>query len=425
MRTLALRPRSIAVALALVVLASVAALGLSRLDLRTSLASFLPAGDPALTAYQRFGDAFGGEPVVVLLESDAPDGQVLGTDRMATLLQLEGRLSDLPGVVSVYGPGTLLNQVAKQAKDLLAELMGRRDAEIATARNRARAAGAGPAAVQAAGLRAQTAFDARYGPVLVQGMPGGVPTLRNQGFIDKVVFDDAGRPRAQWHFLVPARSSAAILVRPSADLDAQQTARLVDDIERTTTDVRIPGTHATVTGTSVIVTALSRRTTGEAPVLVIVAIVGLAACLLGGTWIRRSRRLAPLGVTCASVALALAVFGLAGRPVTLGMVAFCSVLLGIGCYYPTYFATGAQRRTVLTVALASALSLGSLWLSPMPLVRDIGLFLAVGVAICVVLSLAVRPWLSSPVPPASPPAVPGDPASPGRARALLAVLLVA
>ncbi|HVK26835.1 MAG TPA: RND transporter, partial [Nocardioides sp.] len=64
----------------------------------------------------------------------------------------------------------------------------------------------------------------------------------------------------------------------------------------------------------------------------------------------------------------------------------------------TYALTGASRRTVVVVAAASAASLGTLALSPMPLVHDIGLLLGVGVVVCLLLTLAVS-WALGPAVP--------------------------
>lgn len=426
------RVRTILGVLGAVVVVAVTALGLARLEVRTSLASFLPAHDEQLASYQGVGEDFGAEPVVVLVETGDRSDPVLTTDRMPALVRLEGELAGLPGVASVYGPGTTLNQVAGRAKDLLSELVGRRDAEIALAQSKAQARGASRAAVRRAGDLARSRFDARYGPLLVSGMGGGLPTLGNQRFIDGVVYGDDGNPRGRWQFVVPRPQSIAVLVRPSAGLDAAGLARLVDRAEGVVDARRPDGTTTTVTGTAVIVAALSDRAVEDAPLLAVLAVAGLGLCFAAAVWVRRSRRLVPLAVTLAGLAVSLSLFGWAGRPVTLGMIAFASVLLGVGSYYPTYALTGAPRRTVVVVAAASAASLGTLALSPMPLVHDIGLLLGVGVVVCLLLTLAVSGALGPVSVPAVEEAARGRLETPGarspvalKALALLGVVLAA
>lgn len=383
--------RAVVVLVALTAVVPVS-VGLARLEVETDLSSFLPPNDPQLRAYERYAEVFGGDPIVVLVEPKS-GSTLLGPETVPTLLQLEGKLAGLDDVASVYGPATSLNQIAGQAQTFVAELVGRRDAEIARAQVRARREGASGAAVNAAGEKARQRFDGRYGPLLVRAMPGGLPTLKNPRFAENVVFDADGRPRAQWRYLVPNRSALAIIVRPEGGLDAAATSKLVRAVESTMSGDRLEASSKiTVTGSPVVVDALSSRSLDEAPLLGGLAVGAIGLCLWFGSPTARRRRLVPLAVTCAAVASTLGVLGLMGRPVSLGVVAFCPVLLGIGVYYPSYFALGARTRTVLTVAAATAASLATLALSPLPLVRDLGFTLAVGVMVAALLGLLVRRW---------------------------------
>ena len=387
------RPTLRGLVCAVLALAGVAtvAMGLARLEVQTTLASFVPENEQSLQAYADLGDTFGAEPIVVLIEADSGE-PVLSSERAEELLFLEGELAALPGVASVYGPTTTLNQMAGQAKDLLAELSGRRDAEIAKAKATARQAGRSPAQVRAAAKAAEGRFDARYGSLVVSGMQGGLPTLRNQQFIDSVVFGSEGLPRARWRSIVPRRDVAAVYVRPTVDPTGAEAGKLVDLVRGVVAKRTPDGTTVTVTGTAAVVSGLSDRATADAPILAALAVGGLALCFLLASWLAWRRRWVPLGVTLVSLATSLSVFGWLDRPLTLGMVAFCPVLLGIGAYYPTYVLTGASRWTVAVVGTASAASLATLVFSPLPLVADIGLLLGLGVLVCLVMSLALA-WL--------------------------------
>ncbi|WP_343995933.1 RND transporter [Nocardioides dubius] len=384
--------RSIGVILFGLVALPLLVIGLSRTHLETGLESFLPADDHQVAAYDQVTRQFGGDPIVVLVEST--EGEGLDADRVEELFRLEGELAALGDVAAVYGPATLLNQVAGRAQDLLTQLVGRRDLEINKAKAEAKAAGGSRADLERAAAKARSSFDLRYGPLLVQAMPGGLPTLSNPDFINQVVRTEAGNIRAQWHFLVPNRRSVAILVRPAEGTSAAQASALVEQVRADVERAELPDTEVTVTGVPVLISAISDTAIGEGPRLALLAVAGVGLCLFAATWLRRSRRLAPLAVTLLAVAGAVAFLGWTGRPVSLGVVAFCSVLLGMGCYYPTYFAMGARRRTVLVVAAASAASLATLGLSPLPLVHDLGLTLAVGIVLAAGLGVLLRPWLA-------------------------------
>ena len=364
--------------------------GLLRVHSETTLHSFLPSNDPAVSSYDHLAREFGGDPIVVLLEKRGKDGVPLDE----SLARLEGVLSGLPDVAGVYGPGTLLNQIAGGAQDFLAELFGRRDAIIATAKAEALRKGATKEEAAAAGRKAQLRFDARYGPLIVQGLPGGAPTLKNRQFVQKVVFDEAGRPRPQWRFVVPSRNAVAILVRPVDRIDAAATARLVRRVDESVRRGAPNGTRATVSGVPVLVVAMSEAASDGVLKLGSIA-VALVALLLGfATWIRRSRRWAPLAVTLTSMSFTVAALGWLDRPLSLGVIAFATVMLGLGCYYPSYFAVGARARTVLVVAAATAASLATMALSPIPLVRELGTGLGIGVVFAAAFSYPLRGWLA-------------------------------
>lgn len=391
------RARRIVWAIVLAALGVVMVGGLSRLEVQTSLQSFLPQDDKVAKSYDEVTETFGADPVVVLLESKKA-GALLDPAPLKATVRLEGALSRLPDVAAVYGPGTLLNQIAGRAQDLLAELMGRRDGEIARSRAAAEKGGADASAIKAAGVAARETFDARYGPLLVSGLPSGLPTLLNERFVRSVVMDDGGMPRGQWRFVIPSRKSMAILVRPRERMDSAATARLVAGVHKVVAQDGPTKTRSTVTGTSVVVSALSDRANRDAPLLGGLALVAISMCFMLATWIRRSRRLVPVATTAAAICCTLAALGWLDRPVSLAVIAFMSVLLGMGCYYPTYFAMGASRRTVLVVAGASAASLSTLSLSPLPLVHDLGITMALGVIFSALIALPLRGWLTLPSP---------------------------
>lgn len=421
--------RSALVWIVLLALVALTAAGVSQVKVETGVESFLPSSDPSVQRYTELARSFGGDPIVVLLRAPQAPG-LLDRDVLPHVLGLEGQLSQLPDVASVYGPATTLNQLASQSQKLLAELTGRRDGLQRAAAITAQQRGEDPAAAANAAV---AAFDARYGPLIVQGLPVGLPTLRNQRFIDHSIMGSGGEPRPQWRYVVPDNRSLAVLVRPREGLDQAGTEQLVAAVNDTVARAQLPA-EATVSGVPAITASLGVAVDREAPVLGAVAVVAIGLCLFLVPWTRRRRRLIPLAVTLAATAATLAVLGWIGRPVSLGVVAFLPVLVGLGSYYPTYFARGARPRTVVVVAAGTAAGFGALLLSPLPFVRDLGSTLALGVAFAVALGWFVyRPggW-AGPDRPADPgattgtdaPAEPGagPVARPGRSR-LVAVVL--
>lgn len=376
-------------------LAGLVAGGLAQLRVETGTESFLPAGDKTVQQQEHLASSFGGDPVVVLAESKDP-ARMLGPDQLPRLLNLEGELAALPDSAVVYGPGTTLNQVAGQAQNLLSEISGRRDGLRAAAESAAVRQGATPQAASAAASRAVADFDQRYGSLLVQGLPAGLPTLHNPSFANTVVYNQAGQPKPQWRFVVPSQHSVAVLVRPRQNLDQAGTERLVDGVRNSVKSAGLDADRVTVSGVPVVADDLGRQVAREAPILGCAGLVAVAACFVAMPWTRWRRRLLPLMTSVGASATTLAIFGWLGWPLSLGVVAFLPILLGIGSDFPTYLAQRARWRVVVSVAVATAAGFGALIASPLPFVRDLGLAVGIGVLLSVGLGIAVAGRLKRP-----------------------------
>jgi predicted RND superfamily exporter protein len=374
---------------ALAAAAVMVVVGLSNVRTDTTTASFLSLDDPSQKASLFAARSFGGDPVVVLAESSKPEA-LLGRAEITKLAGLEGRLSALPDVAVVYGPGTVLNQVAAQAQNLLATISGRRDAIREVAAARARKAGKSKTEVARASDAASKTFDTRYGSLLVKGLPAGLPTLRNPAFTRAVVFDKNGQPRQQWRFVVPRPNAVSIVVRPREQLDQAATERLVTRIETAVEAADLKTSKVTVTGMPVVAAGLGGVLQHEIPLLGGVALVLIVGCYLLLPWVTRRRtRLLPLVATLGATAVTLAAFGWLDHPLSLGVVAFLPIVLGTGSDFPAYLVRGADRRRVVVTALAAAAGFASLAISPIPFVRDFGLALAAGVVLAVLFGLVL------------------------------------
>lgn len=360
--------------------------GLTRVTIDAGVDSFVSSSDSTLATTNRVAESFGGDPIVVLLESDEPRA-LLSKLNLGAMLRLEGKLAGLDNVATVYGPTTVLNQIAGQAQDFLAELVGMRDGLRSKAEQEAQEAGAGPAGVKAAGDAAVADFDERYLPLLGKGLPGGLPTLRNEKFVTNVVFNAEGDPRPQWDFVVPNATSVAILVRPNANLRQAEVETLVAQVKKTVAAREVTGADVTISGVPAIVAALGERIQRDVLVLGVLALVGVGAWFLLTPWAARRRRILPLVVSLAGTAVTLGAAGWLGIPMSLGVVAFLPVLLGVGSDFMIYLLTRVPRRLVVAAALATSASFAALGATPITAVRQLGWTLAIGIAVTLIASL--------------------------------------
>jgi predicted RND superfamily exporter protein len=367
-------------------------LGLVNLRMDTSTESFLPSGDPALHAVEQKARSFGGDPIVVLLKSRSPREFILERQKLFGLLGIEGKLAKTPNVAGVYGPGTVLNQVASSAQNLLAQIAGRRAGLAKQTEQAALDAGQSPAAAKGAANDATARFDVRYGSLLVKGLPAGLPTLYNPNFAKTVVFDQRdGQVRPQWSFVVPAPDTVAILVRPREDLDQSGVQQLVAQTRHVVADSKLAPRQVTVSGVPAVTAGLADEVTAEIPLLgSLVALAVALRFLLVPTGMRMRRRLWPLVAALLGTAATVAAFGLIGRPLSFGVVALLPILLGVGSSIPLYMSMLRNTRRVVTVAAASAASFASLVISPIPFVKELGVALAAGMVLTTALTLLVK-----------------------------------
>jgi len=395
LRTVADRPL---ISLCAVLAAAATVGGLLQVQVDTSTKSLVPAGDPSYGALEARARSFGDDPVVLLMQSPEPRGLIANTDNLMRLVGLEGRLAGLPDVAAVYGPATVLNQVAGAAQDLLAQISGARDAARNTAVAQAAARGRSAAQSKAAGDAAVAAFDRRYGTLVSLGLPAGLPTLKNTQFVQTVLFGEDGEPKPAWQFVIPREDTVAVLIRPREDMDQDANARLVGRVRSAVKTSGLDLERVTVTGVPVVTAELSEQARQELPRLGGLAALAVGLVFLLAPWnSRRRARLRPLGIALSATAITVAAFGWSGRSMSIGVVAFMPILLGIASNLPFYVGSLGRQRRVAVVAVASACGYGSLLLSPLPFVRELGLALAVGMIVTAVLAFVVGgPGLHSP-----------------------------
>lgn len=391
-----------AVLLGVLGLVLVAGIPMVRVD--TSTESFLPAGDPAMAAVEQKARDFGGDPVIVMLRYSQNYQFVREGRNTQALLRAEESLARLPDVAAVYGPGTVLKQLADAGHNFILSIVQKREAARAAAEQAARAAGKSPADVAQAGQAALTEVNVRYAPLLVYGFRVGLPTLSNPSFTQTVLFGDDGQTRPNWRFIVPSPDTAVVLVRPREDLDQDGTQQLVQAIRDTVAGARLDTTSVTVSGVPTVTASLAGEVAKQSPLIgALVAFAVLLRYLLVPAPGNRWQRLRPLVASLLGSAATVGLFGWLGHPLSFGAVVLLPLLLGIGSSFPLYLAAVPNRRRIVVMSVASSVAFLALALSPLPFVRDLGYALCLGVLATVGVALLLnRYW----PPPAGMPAEP-------------------
>lgn len=384
------RSRAGGIIAALLVAAALAG-GLAQVRIDTGIASFVPQGDESFDQLNERDEQFGSDPVVVLLKGRAQNGLVLDQEQLQGLVALEGVLAQVKDVAVVYGPGTVLNQSAIAIRNVLVQVSGRRDALENAARETAKDKGLTGAQTRTFVADQLARFDRRYGALLVEAMPMGLPSLRNQQFVASSLLGEDGEPRPEWRFLLPTARSATILVRPRDGLDQAEADTLVAAVRTAVDEAALDVDPPVITGVPVLTSAVAERATTEAPLLGLLAIAAVALVFFLVPWSRRRRdRLRPVLAAALGTATTLAIMGWFDRPLSLGVVAFLPIVLGIGSDFPLYLSQPAQRRRVVAAAAGAVFAFAALAISPLPFVREFGLTIAVAVAVTFAWAVVLR-----------------------------------
>jgi hydrophobe/amphiphile efflux-3 (HAE3) family protein len=376
------------------------AVGLTRLhpDARVDLLV-----DPSAAAFKDqalFADTFGADPVVVMAKP-APGSTLITPDHMVGLSHLEGKLHLAAGVKKVYGPGTLVNTLAISTTTILLNVCAQegKTAEAA-ARQQAIAAGKSAAqqdqAAQQAFQQAVSACAQRY----AKAFPSlGVPAVNNPTFIQGVLLEPDGQQvRPFWNWALPDTQHAIITVRLNRNASLDQVRHVIDIVNRasSSSDLKeLKDLRFTATGSPALTLSVADSVFKSLALLVplaLIAVLAVALLALGASML-----LTILVATLGALWTA-GIAGFLGLPVTPATLVVLPVVLGLATDYLIQSVnrvmetegtleerlTLAARRILPTTGLAAAATAAGMLAfaaSGIPLVRQFGLFMAVGVAI--------------------------------------------
>lgn len=386
-------------------LAILAAVGATQLPTDAGVDTLADPDSATVEATQQVREDFGEEPIVVLAKGELP--QLILSDNLFRLLRLEGCLSgkvpkgaepipgpcaelaELGAVEFLTGPATFLNESVVQIDNQLQRL----------AEN-----------VPAERFREYLlAVATRYGIT-------SVPSITNEEFVATVVFDFArprGTPKARLSYLFPNARSAQIVIRLRPDLSTGERREAIRLIEAAVADTtprgackeegkpapcfELEGGSYVVSGAPVVIEGVSDALKDALLVLFAIAVAVMAFVLL---LVFRSRwPLLPLGIALAAAGITFGLLALVGGSLTMASIAALPILIGLGVDYAIQFQarfdeSGSAEKaaslggpTIAAACAATAAGFLALQLSPIPMVREFGWILILGIAMAFGLAL--------------------------------------
>jgi hypothetical protein len=345
-----------------------------------------------------FADTFGADPVVVMAQA-GPGGSLITPDHMVGLSHLEGKLHLAPGVKKVYGPGTLINTLAISTTTVMLNACGQegkaaenaaRQQAIAARKSQAEQDQAGQNAFQQAVSACAQRYAAAY-PAL------GVPAINNPGFIAGVLMEPDGQHiRPFWNWALPDSGHAVITVRLNRNASLDQVRNIVAIVNGAAGASDLKELHDlrfVATGSPVLTLSVADSVFNSLKFLLPLAL--LAVLLVALLALGRGTLLS-VAVAGLAALWAAGLAGWLGVPVTPATLVVLPVVLGLATDYLIQSVNrmmepdgnGEQRLTAVALsvlpstglaAAATAAGMLAFAISGIPLVRQFGLFMAIGV----------------------------------------------
>ena len=425
--TLGLRWKLVLVALVLIT--AVLGIGLTRVRFATGEASYLNPSSQVAIDNVEYQSNFGGEAVIVLFTaaegSDAEIADLVSPENLPELVRLEAELREVDDVASIITPLTALcfsDALIQGPNPALTEC----EFSAALEASGEQPAGApGQSALLAASTRDEAGAAARNADIAISfARLGAVPdkTLGNPAWNEVLVYGNDGYTQVDGELVPPPEADrvirlsllssfpdpqtavGGIVLRGNLDLDAQSAATAAVLEVLATADVE--GFDVTVTGSPVYLKEINDYLKGGTLTLGIAAMVVMAVIL--GVMFRVRRRLIPLVAVVFGVIWTFSILGLLGIDLSLVTISGLPIMIGLGIDFAIQIHSRHEEEANLdhdkhpfaeTVAnlappiyaatFTGIVEFSALRISKVPMIRDFGVMLAIGIVVLATLGIVV------------------------------------
>jgi hydrophobe/amphiphile efflux-3 (HAE3) family protein len=394
--------------LAVALLLSAAAVpGITMLETETGFTALVDSDSPISQDTSRYEAQFGGEPITILLSG--PLNTIFSTQNLAILSDFEQQFSDDERYLVINSPLTVLEaageELTEAAQTLEDQLALAQEEAAAQARAAAAMMGFGEAEQEMAAEQARAEVLERFQSQMEQLQLIGEPSLDNPAFVSAVLYDEGGAVSPAMQSFIPDVAHALIIVTPRGNMSDQEALQAVTDIEGFFAAHPLYRVRVTVASAAKLVDAISNSIGNNIKLLLALSVIAMVLVLVFTFRVRwRILSLLMVGVS------ALWTFGLMGYlgvPLTMATMAVLPILIGLGIDFSIQFHNRYQEevtrsRTVAKAIVSSVSSLFpvvgiallatiigfiTLYISEVPMIRDFGMMLAIGIVISYIVAL--------------------------------------
>jgi len=371
--------------------------GITKLEFATGQDSYLNTTDTVYKDSVAYQDLFGGQAMLTLVtfEGDGTIASLFTPDNLKKWEQVEADLSERDDLIlSVVSPRT-----AMQFND---------DLVLPPSGDPTQGVAAG--ILLGAGTRDTpegNALRAEYSATTlerVNAIPPEDRVLGNPAWNDLLLHDNDGSIRKALLPFFPDEQHAQMVVRLPGNQSIEDEGKAADFVRATTEDLAFEGAKVTTTGAPVLLQDLNDYLTGGMLTLGAIAVGLMVVILLVAFDVRW--RLLPLGVVLIGVVWAFGMAGYLGIPLTVVTIGGLPVMLGVGIDYAIQMHARVEEEVIidselhpiqetaknlgpalLVVTFDAIFAFAALRFAKVPMIRDFGLLLAVGIALICLCSI--------------------------------------
>jgi uncharacterized protein len=338
------------------VLVIAAILGALRLSLAFGTGTFVSTDSQVFKDYEKFNQHFSSDVVVVLLSADNIS-QILVPENMNAMEAVTKQMSTAPGVISVIDPTFFI----------------------------------------------KTAVAQQTGTAVLPQDP--------RVLLAMIMDPQTGQIRSQFHSVFPDDKHAFIAITVQGGLAQEQQRSIVEQVEKTVASSGFVQVKTIVTGAPVLAAKILGLLSTNLLYMFIVAIALMLLILALVFSVRGffAWRWLPLGIVIIGIVYTLGAMGVLSVPITIVSMAVFPIVIGLGVDYAIQFHNRYDEEGLggkpiaeaivdsithigpaIGIAIVTAcLGFAALFFSPVPMIKDFGYMLIIGVVACYLVSIFI------------------------------------
>lgn len=371
--------------------------GITKLEFSTSQSSYLNKSDQVYKDSVEYQNLFGGEAMLTLvsMEPGHKVNELFSAEHNQLWQDVERKLRATNQTVSVVSPLTALqftDALVRSPSGNPTDSVAGKILLATQSRDKS------PASV------AKRTTDNLETLRRISAIPAAERTLDNPEYVDFLLHDNQGKIRASLRSFFPDDRHAQMVVRLPGNESIKDEGRAAVAVKDLASALQFPNSSTVTTGAPLLLKNINDYLTGGMLTLgaIALAVMGLILLLLFSVrW-----RLLPLFIVFVGVVWAFGIAGYAGLPLTIVTIAGLPVMLGIGIDYSIQMHARIEEEVVidraphpiqetarnlgpalLIVTFDAIFAFAALQFARVPMIRQFGVLLALGVAVICVNSI--------------------------------------